>query len=280
MGIIWEHKKKEPAGYAELVSCYPEKEFNSPFRSTIPHLLFWRSAETRFPDFCRLIGAEPSPSARLSFEYQVIPPYGRGKASHTDLMLTWDNYCAAIEAKYTESEYDTVGKWLEKGNRENRLMVVKGWCKLLAENTGSDLTIDDVKKINYQLLHRAASACSFENRTQYLIYEVFQDEGARQEKVDYQGKIKELLSLLKPNSIYGFVMKIPIKSSAEYEELKNQWRNGSRHLSREVLMGLRSGRLMDFGEPEVIDINKAYDKKIIQFRETIDRSAIFKRRLS
>ena len=185
--------------------------------------------------FADILAPQPSSSARLSFEFQVKPLYGRGKASHTDLMLTWDNHCAAIEAKYLEPEYDTVEQWLEKGNRENRLMVVKGWCELLARNTGSDLTVDDVKKINYQLLHRAASACSFENRTRYLIYEVFQDEGASQGMVDYPGKIRELLNLLKPNSIHGFVLKIPIKSTAEYEELKTLWRNGNRQLRHEVL---------------------------------------------
>jgi hypothetical protein len=123
---------------------YPEKEFDSPFRSTIPHLLFWRSAETRFSYFCKYIGVKPSPSVRLAFEYQVKPLYGKGKASHTDLMLTWDNHCAAIEAKYLEPEYDTVEQWLAKGHLENRLKVVQGWCELLAENTGSDLTVDDI----------------------------------------------------------------------------------------------------------------------------------------
>jgi hypothetical protein len=119
----------------------------------------------------------------------------------------------------------------------------------------SDLTVDEVKQINYQLLHRAASACSFKNRTRYIIYEVFEDEGGGQGLVDYPGKIRELLNLLKPNPIYGFVLRIPIKSTAEYDELKSQWRNGSRHLSREVLEGLRSGRLVGFGEPEVIEVN-------------------------
>lgn len=255
MSITWAFGHKEVRGYEELISCYPEKEFASPSRSTMPHLLFWRSAESRFQEFCRFIRAKPCSSARLSFEFQVKPLYGRGKASHTDLMLTWDDHCAAIEAKYLEPEYDTVQQWLEKGDRENRLLVVQGWCDLLAGNTGSALTIDDVRNIGYQVLHRAASASFFKNRTRYLIYEVFEDEGASRGLVDYPQKIRELLKLLKPSSIHGYVLKIPINSTTEYEELKNQWRDGGRDLSGQVLVGLQADNLMEFGETEIIEVN-------------------------
>jgi hypothetical protein len=68
-------------------------------------------------------------------------------------------------------------------------------------------------------------------------------------------KIRELLNLLKPNSIHGFVLRIPIKSTVDYDELKKRWRNGNRYLYHEVLQGLRSGTLMSFGEPMVIEVN-------------------------
>ena len=84
---------------------------------------------------------------------------------------------------------------------------------------------------------------------------MFEDEEGGQGLVDYPGNMRELLNLLEPNSIRGFVLKIPIKSTVEHDDLKTQWRNGSRHLSREVLEGLRSGDLMGFGEPEVIYVN-------------------------
>lgn len=254
MGITWAYSDKEVVGYEELLLRYPKKEFDSPFRSTIPHLLFWRSVETRFQEFCKVIGVQPSSSARLSFEFQVKPLYGRGNPSHTDLMLTWDNYCAAIEAKYLEPEYDTVEQWLEKGQRENRLMIVQGWCDLLARNTGLDVSVDSVRKITYQLLHRAASACTIPDRTPLLIYEVFVDEEPSPVMVEYPERIRELLNLLKPNLIQGFVLKIPIRSAPEYGELKAHWKNGHRQLHHNVLMGLRTGTLMSFGEPEVIEV--------------------------
>lgn len=250
MRIIWAYGDKEVPGYEEILSCYPEKEFDSPFRSTVPHLMFWRSAETRFHDLCRFIGEQPFESARASFEFQVKPPRGRGKPSHTDLMLTWDEHCAAVEAKYTEPKYETVAKWLEQGQRENRLTVLRGWCDLVARNTGSDLTLESVSQIAYQVLHRAASACSLTARVRYLIYEVFEPKMVNY----YSAQIRKLLNLLKPSSIYGFILNVPINPSAEYETLRTRWGKGNHQLHREVLMGLRLGTLLSFGKPEVIEI--------------------------
>ncbi len=250
MRIIWAYGDEEVPGYEGILSRYPEKEFYSPFRSTVPHLMFWRNAETRFHDLCRFIGERPFESARASFEFQVKPPRGRGKPSHTDLMLTWDDHCAAVEAKYTEPKYETVAKWLEHGQHKNRLEVLKGWCDLLPGNTGTELTLESVSQIAYQVLHRAASACSMTARVRYLIYEVFEPKMVGY----YSAQIRELVNLLKPLSIHGFILNVPINPSEEYKTLKTRWEKGNRQLYPEVLEGLRLGTLMSFGKPEVIEI--------------------------
>ena len=41
----------------------------------------------------------------MEFEHLTPPPKGIGKESHTDLMITWDDVCVGIEAKYTEGRY-------------------------------------------------------------------------------------------------------------------------------------------------------------------------------
>jgi hypothetical protein len=62
----------------------------------------------------------------MSFEYQVPPNRGRGKASHSDLMIGWDRAAAAIEAKWTEPEYELVSEWLGAKPTRNRKEVLSG----------------------------------------------------------------------------------------------------------------------------------------------------------
>ena len=143
-----------------------------------------------------------------------------------------------------------MAKWLGHEQHENRLEVLRGWCDLLAGNTGTELTLESVSQIAYQMLHRAASACSLTARVRYLIYEVFDQKMVGY----YSAQIRELVNLLKPLSIYGFILNVRINPSAEYETLKTRWENGNRQLHREVLEGLRLGTLTSFGKPEVIEI--------------------------
>jgi hypothetical protein len=252
MTLTWAYGDTEVAGHRELLACYPEDEFNSPFRSTVPHLAFWQPGERTLLELCRSVGAEVPDGVRAAFEYQVRPRRGRGKASHTDLMLTWSNHCAAIEAKYREPLYETVGDWLNHGNRENRLEVLRGWCELISLNTESDLTPASVGQVTYQVLHRAASACSPKATVRYLIYEGFD---LSQEKVRYyQAVIGRLIALLRPSSLRAFLLNVPVTPSPAYAVIKTRWSQGVRDLHREIVTGLGLGKFMSFGKPGLIEI--------------------------
>jgi hypothetical protein len=142
--------------------------------STIPLISLVRDAQNMF---CRILAECDVPTkSDLHFEFTVRPPLGRGKSSHTDVMAFSECDCIAIEAKWTEPPYETVATWLSKkpehkenGNDEcnrkeanrkkaNRKKVLSGWIELL-NGQGPSLTADDVTDLEYQMLHRAASAC-------------------------------------------------------------------------------------------------------------------------
>ena len=167
MRIIWSFKGRSISGYENLFDRYAAKEFDSPERSTVPFLSYWRTSEQRAKEFSEVLGFELSRSVCLNFEYKVPVQCGKGNASHTDLMLISGDACVAIEAKFTEPKYETVAQWLVKGNDiENRKKVLQGWLGLLSPN----LQEKDVAEFPYQLVHRTASACKPKAQVRHLVY--------------------------------------------------------------------------------------------------------------
>lgn len=97
-------------GVPALLASYPSDEFASRFRSTVP-LLGLASAGSR-PLHEVLTRCGFSEQANLHFEYQVRPAAGKGKASHTDLMVIEGPSAMAVEAKWTEPPSQSVRDWL------------------------------------------------------------------------------------------------------------------------------------------------------------------------
>jgi hypothetical protein len=130
------------------------------------------------PAFDRIIGGIGFPTPyNLHLEYTVGPFGGKGKASHTDVMLTSDDgsKSLAIEAKWTESMYPPVKDWPEKGaeKTENQNKVLNGWLGKFGQTYSA--AFDDV---TYQMLHRAASA-AVAGREPRLAYFVFKSSTVR-----------------------------------------------------------------------------------------------------
>lgn len=68
----------------------------------------------------------------VQLEFTVDPVKGKGKPSHTDLMLIGNDIAVAVEAKWTEPPSGTVEEWISEGvNSNNRLGVMRGWLSLL-----------------------------------------------------------------------------------------------------------------------------------------------------
>ena len=100
MRIDWALKGRALTGHEALIDGYPDQQFNSPWRSTIPLVEFWRSPEKRVRELCGALGLVVPTSVGLGFEHTVSPPRGRGKASHTDVMIATSQFAIAIEAKW------------------------------------------------------------------------------------------------------------------------------------------------------------------------------------
>ena len=246
---IFAHGKKIDS-FEKLLASYSTSEFNSPYRSTVLLLDYWRTLENTAKAFEKLVGVDFCNKMQFYFEYGVPVQCGEGKSSFTDLMLVGNTTAVAIEAKFREPPYETVSKWLNKKNKKNRKKVLKGWISLIRSGTGVSLTPNDIASLPYQFIHRTASVCSVAATSRYVVYQVF--EPAKEEY--YSQKMKALAKLLQGDSTLSFCLVVcPFKPLEDYKKLLDLWDTGCRKLSSQVSEALKSNCIARFAESRLIE---------------------------
>src|SRR6266567_8140744 len=126
----------------ETLDLYKHSEFASATRSTVPLISLLKHGSEVWASIVKELSVV-DPSAELHLEFTVKPPQGRGKASHTDVMLIHGNRTIAFEAKWTEPQYDRVSDWLVRGDDpENRRLVMSGWLSLLQPHATQKLRLE------------------------------------------------------------------------------------------------------------------------------------------
>ena len=242
MQIEWAFKGEQLAGHATVLDRFPRKEFDSPTRSTIPLLEFWRSPTQRIEELSTALQLPVPRHVQLHFEYLVRSPRGSGKESHTDLMVLSPEQAIAIEAKWTESRYQVIAKWLTGSS--NRRAVLRGWCELLEQHGASPITEGSLSELPYQMVHRAASAChAIKTGRPLLVYLVFHPTAKK--RAEYLSDLSRLRDVLGPRSslVIAFA-ECSIEQLALLAELRRRWDVGERHLHEPVLQGLKSGEML------------------------------------
>lgn len=160
----------------------------------------------------------------IHLEYRVPPPQGRGKASHTDLMVVAGETALAVEAKWTEPEYDSVDVWRQGVDAVNGPVVLQGWLGLLQAHATQPLDPTAFGPVTYQMIHRAASACDA-GRNPILAYVLFTPSPSPQTATP--AAIGAQLALLRallgrPASFPFFLVEINLALTANFEGLMSQ----------------------------------------------------------
>jgi hypothetical protein len=163
--LDWHFDKSRIQDLDQSLGLYDNKEFKSPTRSTVALLSFLKHGGGIFQAVLNRL-CQPSSAISAHLEYKVSPPLGSGRASQTDLMLVSTAQAVAIEAKWTEPRYEEVCAWEASQNQSD---VLEGWLSLIRRYSSPTLSREDVQPAIYQMVHRAASACSFE-RSPTLAY--------------------------------------------------------------------------------------------------------------
>lgn len=209
---------------ADAVSRYGAKEFESPTRSTIPMLSLLIHDMAKFEAIASDLGMPDG--GELFLEYTVRPPKGRGKASHTDVMLKAAPDALAIEAKWTEPMYGTVKKW--RGHSDNRRLVLQGWLDLLQARVAKELLVQEFDDAIYQMVHRAASVAKVgeKPRLAYFLFEPSLDSRSAKPKA-IKKKLSELWAKLgSPGNFPFYVVRIEMQESDAQKELRKRKKGG------------------------------------------------------
>lgn len=233
--------KQPVATCDELLSLYKASEFESPTRSTVA--LF--SLLKRGGEVWKSI-AQDFDGTHL--EFCVDPPQGTGKPSHTDVMLINGDRSLALEAKWTEPRYSTVGEWLDEGsNGENRRAVMRGWLQLLQPHAKRALEVAAFESAVYQMVHRAASAGAAGRKPAlaYLQFSPLPDGSTAdcQQLLDDLGHLHDLLG--GPEGFPLRLIEVVARPTAAFEGIRSL-RKGSGDTAEAVKRALRGEALFEF----------------------------------
>ncbi|HBN74721.1 MAG TPA: hypothetical protein DD473_02640 [Planctomycetaceae bacterium] len=227
----------KPDTIQDAIGRYNNSEFRSITRSTIPMLSLLAHEPKVFQN---LVGETKLPIHYHTYlEYTVSPKLGRGKASHTDVMLIDGNASLAIEAKWIEGMYPKVQDWISQGsNEQNRKDVLKGWVDCLGNHLGQELNPDDFHGVIYQMIHRAASAV-VAGKKPSVAYFCFKmksfTRGAKIEQIEQ--RLTELWILLgQPENFPFFVAEIEIKEEDAYKNLQEEAKTKSKEEISELVI--------------------------------------------
>jgi hypothetical protein len=216
----------------------------------VPLVDFWRTPESRLAQLSAAIRVPLLPLTDLCFEFPVPVTRGRGKPSFTDLMIIADSAAVAIEAKFTEPPYETVGTWLRDPPEANRSEVLEGWLDLIRSASGASLSVADVIDLPYQLVHRTASVCSVSRPVRAVVYQVFYQEDGQDSLEYYVNNLTDLWWRLGRTAAIGFhVFSCPLNSLQTHEDLVKEWKQRDHPVGEAVRIALLMGTLFSFGEP-------------------------------
>jgi hypothetical protein len=245
---------REVDSFHDLVKQLGPDAFASPRRSTVPLVDYWRVPEPCLRDLWERLGVPPSDRSALNFEHEVPVQRGRGKSSYTDLMILGDDIAVAIEAKFTEPRYESVGTWLSRASTTNRRDVVEGWLRAIESVTGASIGRDAIAGVPYQLIHRTASACCVGRGKRIIVYQVFGDAPAHYYAEDL-GRLATAIA--GGNRITFVVVGCAFRRTDTYARLEARWDVGERGLGDDVRNALLAGPLFEFHRPIAIPIQPA-----------------------
>lgn len=254
----WHYDLLSVASPIDAAGHFDERAFASPFRSTVPLIDLARSDPDRLAAIALRCGADVGASAHL--EYCAANPAG-GRPSQTDLMLLGATRALAIEAKWTEPRYPTVASRLKErasssepeDARHDPLrneQKVSGWLELLQPHARTTLALAQASALVYQMVHRAASACStgLKPALTYVHFETSDPRAAHAEQ--YVADLRALHEFMgRPADFPMTVVELPLSPTAQFREIAGL-RKGLPETHEAVRRALADAPLFSFGEPQ------------------------------
>jgi hypothetical protein len=235
----------------EVVESFETSEFDSPLRSTVTLLDYWRNCENAFSIWAKRLELDVTRANWFEFEFAVRPPRGKGKPSFTDLAIATDCNLVAIEAKFLEPPYESCAEWLGDEPSKNRKEVLAGWLDILSSRTGRTIDTSEILYLPYQLIHRAASACSMPRLKPVLIYQIFDSS----KRTYYSNILDGIKDVIGKNVVVGLQIS-HFEPNQNYLQLISRFRSGERKLSSMVIESLKDGPIGNFEDEDLFIFEK------------------------
>ncbi len=238
------YQDKEISSKKELLTCYSKDEFSSPFRSTIPLIeLYFENKEV-----LKQIIPNYNDSETI-FEKKTKIKESR-RASFSDLRLKNKSTFYFIEAKRTEPKYETVKKFLQKDERHK--VVLNGWLEIINKRCNTNLSIDDVYDITYQMIHRFASACNVpKDKKAELLYFCFDINESK--KNYYYSELLKIIILT--NAIVPIKLVLfKIEAFSVFEELEERWSIKKQRKLSSAIKEAMNKKVMNIALEKIIEV--------------------------
>jgi hypothetical protein len=194
--------------FDQIIDAGNSEHFSKLTCSIIPTINYWKNPANR------ITNTFFNNDFNICFEYPVKSIKGE-KSSFTDVMLISSKTNVAIESKWREN----TGFYCIDHKAKQKNEVQSHWIKMISNYIGKDLNLEDFKNIEYQLLHRVASACSLRNEKCIVVYQIFYE---RRLKKNFRKEIEKLKSLLGTEKIQFYLNPIEIQANKNYEALENE----------------------------------------------------------
>jgi hypothetical protein len=248
-----------------LLSNFKGKALRSPMRSTVPLLDMVLHAESHRASVVGKCGAEPE--SKLRFEYEASSGSESARPSQTDFMVLGNSRAVAVEAKWTESPYESVARRLLRRtklrkkdpsveavalDREHQEAEVRAWLAILQPLAYESLTTAGMAGVVYQMIHRAASAVAT-GLSPSLVYLHFDDTENQLGASSgiYKAALTRLYQKLgRPSSFRFYVATQPIQRTAVFRTIEGLSRTLSSTGSA-VCEAIKAGPLFIYGEADI-----------------------------
>jgi hypothetical protein len=192
----------------QIIELGNNEHFSKLTCSIIPTIDYWKNLDNRILTEFMLDNCE------ICFEYPVAS-IKNGTSSYTDVMLISSHTVVAIESKWKEK----IGNYCKDHKAKRKDEVQKHWISIISNYLNKELAIEKFKDIEYQLLHRVASACSLGKQNCKVVYQIFYVNALNEEFID---EIKKMKDLLADPKIEFYVDAVQIEFKDRYKKLKDE----------------------------------------------------------
>lgn len=201
------YKLGNPEGMTmdQIIDLGNNEHFSKLTCSIIPTIDYWKDENNKI--LTDLINKD----CDICFEYPVSS-ISKATSSYTDIMLISGDTAIAVESKWNEP----TGCLCENQNSKRKDEVQRHWIGIISKFLNKSLFLEDFSKIEYQLLHRTASACSLDKKYCKIVYQIFYVNTL---KDSFVNEIKKIQALLADQRIEFYVDAVKIEFTVIYETL-------------------------------------------------------------